>query len=223
MTRRSRFLGATLTIVCGLTLVGGATEAAPQLRAVDASDFPTVDQVAMVLPAYAGGERFVEGDNPIWIFQSDCSGYRNGPSGEVRKWAYYYAIESDQPANPRVHVQEFATVAAAKQAIRTIRNNAEGCYGTHHHASINGTLVRRAADVPRLGDGTPVAWKMNDDWTDIDTHLRNHYVSRRIWMREGDTVIGIDLWNQTVGPHEPDPISRRASIRLARLALRTAD
>ena len=35
-------------------------------------------------------------------------------------------------------------------------------------------------------------------------------------MREGETVIGVDLWGDS-------PVSRDASIRLARLALTAAD
>jgi hypothetical protein len=217
--RRRHFLGTALAVAAALALLPAAAPAAPIAsfaRAVDRSDFPTVAEIAASLPAYAGGERHVEADHPVWIFKSDCSAYENGPSGIVRKWAYYYAADSDQPSLPRVHVQEFATVSAARRAIRTIRRNAEGCYGVHRVPSIDGTLIRRPADVPPLGAGTPVAWKMNDHWTDQDTGIRFAYYSRRIWMREGETIIGVDLWGD-------EPQSRDAAVRLARLALRTVD
>jgi hypothetical protein len=217
--RLPRTLSATLALVAGLTLAGGATQAAPARRTVDASDFPTAHQVNRITPV---GPRHVEDDGAIWIFKANCSAYNtHGPSGVQRQFAYYYGAGDDPTVTLRV--QEFATVHDAKQAIRTIRHNAEGCYGTHHDASIDGTLIRREADVPSLGDGRPVAWKMNDHWRDIDTHLRNVYFSRRIWMREGKTVIEVDNWIQTVGPHDPPPISRRETIRLARLVLRTVD
>jgi hypothetical protein len=220
MRRHNRTLSAALALVAGLTLVGGATQAAPSRRTVDASDFPTAHQVGRISPVTS---RHVEDDHAIWIFEANCSAYdTHGPSGVARKWAYFYgAADSDPTAY--IRVQEFATVREAKQTIRTIRRNAEGCYGTHHVPSINGTLIRRGADVPSLGAGRPVAWKMNDRWTDQDTHQHNIYFSRRIWMREGRTVIGVDLWNQTVGRHDPPPISRADTIRLARLALRTVD
>jgi len=215
MRRRPNFriVGTALTALCLLPLVGAEATTAP---AVGASDFPGVGQIAEILPDYAGGDRFVENDHPVWVFNSNCLSYRNGPSGEVRKWAYYYGSDSDAPSLPRVHVQEFASVADAKQAIRTIRRNSEGCYGTHHSEFTTGTFIRRGADVPSLGAGHPVAWKMNDHWTDQDTGIDMVYYSRRIWMREAETVIGVDLWGSF-------PQSRDRVIRLARLALRTVD
>jgi hypothetical protein len=201
----------------GVALLGASAPAASARRTVDAGDFPGVRQVAAILPDYAGGNRHIEADHAIWIFQADCSAYENGPSGEVRKWAYFDGPDGSDPAAiPRFHVQEFATVEAARQAIRTIRSNSEGCYGTHHIEATDATLIRRPADVPPLGAGRPVAWKMNDHWTEPRDGLERSYYSRRIWMREGATVIGVDLWGEV-------PQSRRASIRLARLALRSVD
>ncbi len=200
--------------MAALGLLPVASSGATPAPAVDASDFPGVRQVAAVIPAFAGGSRTVEDDDAIWIFKSNCSSYVDGPSGEIRTWAYYYPAE-DGPLL-WVHVQEFARPRDAKQAIRTIRRNIEGCYGTHHIAITDATLIRRAADVPPLGDGRPVAWKMNDHWTDQDTGTPMIYYSRRIWMREAETVIGVDLWGEK-------PQSRAASIKLARLALRAAD
>ena len=211
--RTTRILGTGLAALSLLPLAGTGAATAP---AVDASDFPGVGEIAAILPAYAGGERHIENDHAVWIFKRSCTSYRDGPSGEVRKWAYYYSPESDARSLPRVHVQEFGSVADARQAIRTIRRNAEGCYGTHHSAYSQGTFIRRAADVPPLGAGLPVAWKMNDHWTDHDTGIEFSYYSRRIWMREGETVIGVDLWGDV-------PVFRTAAIRLARLALQTVD
>lgn len=57
---------------------------------------------------------------------------------------------------------------------------------------------------------------MNDHWTEPRDGFEHSYYSRRIWMREGETVIGVDLWGDS-------PVSRDASIRLARLALTAAD
>jgi hypothetical protein len=213
--RATRAAGAVVAVLMTLSTAGPAP--ASTARTVDASDFPGVRQVARILPAYAGGTRTVESDHAIWVFQPNCSAYRDGPSGVVRKWAYFYGPDDVAPAAlPRIHVQEFATVAAAKQAIRQIRANAVGCYGTHHIAATQATLIRRPADVPPLGAGLPVAWKMNDHWTEPRDGLQRSYYSRRIWMREGGTVIGLDLWGEV-------PQSREASIRLARLALRSVD
>lgn len=217
MARGTRILSATLAVAAGLALAAAPTHGASAGRTVDASDFPRVRQVARVLPDYAGGTRDVESDHPIWIFKENCSSYENGPSGVVRKWAYFYGPDaSSPPAKPRFHVQEFATIDDAKRAIRTIRRNIEGCYGIHHIAATDATLIRRPADVPALGAGRPVAWKMNDHWTEPRDGFEHSYYSRRIWMREGDTVIGVDLWGDVAQ-------SRAASIRLARLALRTVD
>lgn len=218
--RRTRNLSAILALVAGVTLAGGATQAAPVRRTVDASDFPTAHQLNRFMPV---GPRHIEADDPIWIFKANCSAYNtHGPAGTERQLAYWYGSgELDPVANVRVH--EFATVHDAKQAIRTIRNNAESCYGVHHVPEISGTLIRREADVPSLGAGRPVAWKMNDHWRDIDMHQRHTYFSRRIWMREGKTLVEAEIWIQTLGPHDPPHVSRRDSIRLARLALRTND
>jgi hypothetical protein len=215
--RRHRILVAILTTTTAFALASAPSQGAEAHRTVDASDFPRIGQMARILPDLAGGSRFVERDHPIWIFKENCSAYENGPSGVVRKWAYFYGPDgSTPPGLPRVHVQEFANVTAAKRAIRKIRRNIDGCYGTHHIAATEATLIRRPADVPPLGAGRPVAWKMNDHWTEPRDGAENSYYSRRIWMREGETVIGIDLWGE-------EPQSRRASIRLARLALRTVD
>jgi hypothetical protein len=215
--RTGRTLTATLALAAGLTLAGAPSDGASARRAVDAGDFPGVRQVAEVLPDYAGGDRTIEDDHAIWIFRSNCSSYQDGPAGEVRKWAYFYGPDHTSPdSSPRFHVQQFATVRDAKRAIRTIRDNIEGCYGTHHIDATDATLIRRRAEVPSLGAGDPVAWKMNDHWTEPRDGLQRVYYSRRIWMREGETVIGLDLWGEV-------PQSRDASIRLARLALRTVD
>ncbi len=210
-------LATTIAAGVALASVAGPLPPATAGGSVDATDFPGVRQVAEILPDYAGGDRHIEVDHPIWIFRANCSSYENGPAGEVRKWAYYYDSDHRIPdASPRFHVQEFASVDDAKQAIRTIRGNSEGCYGTHTIEATDATLIRRAADVPALGDGRPVAWKMNDHWTEPRDGLRRSYYSRRIWTREGETVIGLDLWGEV-------PQSRKASIRLARLALRSVD
>ncbi len=214
--RRRRIIRMLGTTAAALSLVPLAASGATPVPGVDASDFPSVGQVAHILPDYAGGERYVEKDHPVWIFEGNCLSYRNGPSGEVRKWAYYYGTDSDAPSLPRVHVQQFSSVTDAQRAIRTIRRNSQRCYGTHHSQFTTGTFIRRAADVPSLGDGTPAAWKMNDHWTDQDTGIDMVYFSRRIWMREAETVIGVDLWGSY-------PQSRNKAIRLARLALRTVD
>ena len=115
MQRRpiTRILGTAVAALALLPLAGSAATPAP---AVDASDFPGVRQVAAVIPAFAGGTRTVEDDHPIWIFKSNCSAYVEGPSGQVRKWAYYYPAE-DGPLL-WFHVQEFASARGAKQAIR---------------------------------------------------------------------------------------------------------
>jgi|GEM_PF-6186866 len=197
-----------------LILVSGTGSAAAVPDSVEASDFPRLQEVAEVVPTFAGGSRTVEGDHAIWIFRSNCSSYVEGPSGQVRKWAYYYPAD-DGPLL-RVHVQQFASTEGAKRAIRVIRRNIEGCYGTHHIEATDATLIRRPADVPALGAGRPVAWKQNDHWTEPRDGFQHSYYTRRIWMREGETVIGIDLWGDV-------PQSRDASIRFARLALRTVD
>lgn len=211
-------LRSAAAAAAGLMLVTapGPSPASAARRAVDATDFPGVRQVAEILPEYDGGTRHIEDDHPVWIFRRNCLSYRDGPAGEVRAWAYYYPAAVDAASYPRFHVQEFATVDEAKQAVRTIRRNAERCYGTYHRDYSDGTFIRRAADVPPLGDGRPAAWKMNDHWTDPDTGIERVYYSRRIWMREAETVVGVDLWGEV-------PQSRRASIRLARLVLRTVD
>jgi hypothetical protein len=182
---------------------------------VTAPDFPGVAEVAEVLPSYEGANRRIKVDHPIWIFRENCRSYEDGPSGEVRKWAYY-ETDGEQTSYPRVHVQEFAGVTAAKRAIRTIRSNIEGCYGVSRVPRIDGVFIRRPFDVPDLGDGVPVAWKINDHWTQGRDGLERAYYSRRIWMREGETVIGIDLWGEV-------PQSRAAAVALAELALETVD
>lgn len=209
---RPRAVSAIAAGLMVLVATGPATATPP---AVDATDFPGVAQIAEILPAYAGGERTIEGDHPVWVYKKNCQSYEEGPSGNVRKFAYYYAPESSQPSLPNVRVQEFGSVADAKQAIRTIRAKIERCYGTIREPRIEGTFVRRAADVPALGDGRPVAWKLNDQWTD-GRGGKHVYYSRRIWMREAETIIGIDLWGDV-------PQSRAASIALAELALETVD
>ncbi len=201
----------TATIAAGATVLTGGPAGAD----VTAPDFPGVAQVAEVLPSYEGAERRIEADHPIWVFRDDCQSYENGPSGTVRKWAYYES-DDEQESHPRVHVQEFAGVPAARRAIRTIRADIEGCYGTIREPRIDGVFIKRPADVPDLGDGRPVAWKMNDHWTQGRDGLERVYYSRRIWMREGDTVIGIDLWGEVAQ-------SRAAAIALAELALETVD
>ncbi|KAA1426001.1 hypothetical protein [Nocardioides antri] len=208
---RAAAAAAVLALLC---TTGPIPPGSAVPRSVDATDFPGVRQVAEILPEYDGGARHLEDDHAVWVFRRNCLSYRDGPAGEVRAWAYYYPASGDAPSYPRFHVQEFATVDDAKQAIRTIRRNAERCYGTYHRDDIDGTFIRRPADVPSLGDGRPAAWKMNDRWTDDDTGVERVYYSRRIWMREAETVIGVDLWGEA-------PQSRRASIRLARLVLRT--
>ncbi len=214
--RPKRLTRAAAAAAVWLSVVspGGPAPAANARPTVAAGDFPRVGEVAAIVPAFAGGTRTVEADHPIWIFKSNCSSYEDGPSGEIRKWAYYYPAE-DGPVL-WVHVQEFANRHDAMQAILVIRSNSEGCYGTHHIGVTNATLIRRAADVPALGDGRPVAWKMNDHWTDQDTGTHRVEFSRRIWMREGETVIGVNLWAE-------EPQTRRVSVRLARLALRSVD
>lgn len=210
-TRRTvrRTLLAVALILASAT---GSASAVPD--SVEASDFPRLRQVAEIVPAFTGGSRTIEGDHAIWIFRPNCSSYVDGPSGQVRKWSYYYPAD-DGPLL-RVHVQQFASTAGAKQAIRVIRRNIEGCYGTHQIEATQATLIRRPADVPPLGDGRPVAWKMNDHWTEPRDGFQHSYYSRRIWMREGETVIGIDLWGDV-------PQSRVDSVRFARLALQTVD
>ncbi len=206
-------VGAAIATGVTVLVATGPAGAAP--REVSAPDFPGVAQVAEILPSYMGADRHIEADHPIWIFRADCLAYENGPSGEVRKWAYYDP-DTEQSTLPRVHVQEFAGADEAKQAIRTIRRNIESCYGTIRQPQIEGVFIKRPADVPALGDGRPVAWKMNDHWVQGRDGLHRVYYSRRIWMREGETVIGIDLWGDV-------PQSRAASIALAELALETVD
>jgi hypothetical protein len=184
-------------------------------RDVTAPDFPGVGQIAEILPAYAGGNRTIENDHAVWVYRADCQSYEEGPGGHVRKFAYYYAPDSTQPSFPNIRVQEFGSVAGAKQAIRTIRAEIERCYGTIREPRIDGVFIRRSAEVPALGDGRPVAWKLNDHWTDGRGDEHDYY-SRRVWMREGETIIGIDLWGDV-------PQSRAASIELAELALETVD
>jgi hypothetical protein len=207
----TRILGTAVAVLALLPLTASGATAVP---AVDATDFPGVRQVAAVVPTFAGGSRTVENDHAIWIFRRNCSSYVEGPRGEIRKWAYYYPAD-DGPLL-WVHIQKFASADDAKRAIRVIRHNIEGCYGTHHIEATDATLIRRPADVPPLGAGRPVAWKMNDHWTEPRDGFEHSYYSRRIWMREGETVIGVDLWGDS-------PVSRDASIRLARLALTAAD
>jgi hypothetical protein len=214
---RTRVRRALAAAAAGAALLTGPAWAATGGDTVTAADFPGVGQVAAIDPDYTGGNRTIEADHPVWIFRTNCSSYEDGPSGQIRKWAYYEAPDGTEADSwVRFHVQQFATVADAKRAIRTIRSNSEGCYGTHHIEATDATLIRRAADVPSLGAGRPVAWKMNDHWTEQRDGLERSYYSRRIWMREGETVIGLDLWGEVAQP-------RRASIRLARLALRTVD
>lgn len=203
---------AVLAVALILAATTGSATATPD--SLEASDFPRLQEVAEVVPGFAGGSRTVEGDHAIWIFKPNCSSYVEGPSGQVRKWAYYYPAE-DGPLL-RVHVQQFATNEGAKRTIRVIRRNIEGCYGTHHIEATDATLIRRRADVPSLGADNPVAWKQNDHWTEPRDGFQHSYYTRRIWMREGETVIGIDLWGDV-------PVSRDASIRFARLALRMVD
>ena len=202
----------TATMAAGASLLAGAGPAGAD---VTAPDFPGVTQITQVLPSYEDADRRIKDDHPIWVFRDDCQSYENGPSGQVRKWAYYQS-HAEQESYPRVHVQEFAGVAAAKRAIRTIRRNIEGCYGTIREPRIDGVFIKRPADVPDLGDGRPVAWKMNDHWTQGRDGLERVYYSRRIWMREGETVIGIDLWGEVAQ-------SRATAIALAELALETVD
>ncbi|MEZ0578323.1 hypothetical protein [Nocardioides sp. MH1] len=221
MRGRNLILTLALALAAGATPAGAATQAASHRRTVDASDVPSLHQVDRITPVSSRG---IEDDGPIWIFRPDCSAYdpTHGPQGIESTFAYYYgAGDTDPTAYVRVH--EFASVGDAKRAIRKIRHNAASCYGVRHDPVINGTLIVRGADVPSLGAGRPAAWKINDHWRDIDTHMRNVLFSRHIWMREGRTLVGVELWVQTVGPHDPPPISRSATIRLARLALRTND
>ncbi len=203
--------------VAGMVLVAatGPAAAASAPGTVDATDFPGVRQVAEILPAYDGGSRHIEDDHAVWVFRRNCLSYKEGPSGEIRVWAHYDPATAD-PTHLRVHVQQFAGADEAPQAIRTIRRKMERCYGRYHSAYSDGTFIRRAVDVPSLGSGRPVAWRMNDHWTDHDTGIERVYYSRRIWMREAETVIGIDLWGDV-------PQSWAASVDLARLALRTVD
>ena len=209
-------LRASAAISAGLMLLVTAEPATATRPTVDASDFPGVSQIASILPAYDGGTRTIESDHPIWVLRANCLSYENGPSGVVRKFAYYGAPESDQPSYPNLFVQEFPNVAGAERAIRTIRRNIEGCYGTIREPWHDGVFIKRPADVPQLGDGRPVAWKMNDHWTQGRDGLKRIYYSRRIWMREGDTVIGVDLWGEVAQ-------SRADAIALAELALETVD
>ena len=117
-------------------------------------------------------------------------------------------------------------MADVRQAIRTIRANIERCYGTIREPRIDGIFIKRPADVPALGDGRPVAWKMNDHWTD-GRGGKHVYYSRRIWDARGETIIGIDLWGDV--PQSRPRRSRcrarardrRLSGRLARRARRT--
>src|SRR5690349_2998558 len=93
---------ALAAIATGLTLLvaGAPADATPD--EVEATDFPGVAQIAEILPAYAGGDRTIEQDHAIWIFRDDCQSYEEGPSGQVRKYAYYYAPASSQPSLPLV-------------------------------------------------------------------------------------------------------------------------
>ena len=213
--RRNR-IRAAATIAAGLALIVTTPPATSAPRAVGAADFPGVAQISEILPAYAGGTRTIEDDHAIWILKDNCQSYEDGPSGQVRKFAYYYAPDSSQPSLPNVRVQEFGSVSDAIDAIRTIRRNIEGCYGTIREPRRHGVFIKRPADVPPLGDGLPVAWKMNDHWVEDRDGLHRVYYSRRIWMREGETVIGIDLWGDVAQ-------SREKSIALAELALETVD
>ena len=116
-------------------------------------------------------------------------------------------------------MQEFGERGGrAKQAIRTIRRNIEGCYGTIREPRIDGIFIRRPADVPALGDGRPVAWKMNDHWRQGRDGLQRIYYSRRIWMREGETVIGVDLWGDVPQSRDAVDPARRAGARDRRLS-----
>lgn len=205
--------GTAVAAGVAVLVATGWAGAAP--REVSAPDFPGVAQIAEILPAYAGGDRTIEDDHAVWVYRKDCRSYEEGPGGDIRKFAYYYAPDSSQPSLPNIRVQEFGSVADARRAIRTIRAKIERCYGTIREPRIDGIFIRRPAEVPALGDGRPVAWKLNDHWTD-GRGGQHVYYSRRIWMREGETIIGIDLWGDV-------PQSRAASIALAELALETVD
>ena len=67
-----------------------------------------------------------------------------------------------------------------------------------------------------MGDGTPVAWKMNDHWTEPRDGFETLLLQPPDLDARGETVIGVDLWGDV-------PQSRDKSIRLARLALETVD
>ena len=203
-------------IATGTTVLAAAGSAGAAPREVSAPDFPGIAQIAEILPAYDGGTRTIEDDHAVWVYKANCQSYEEGPSGDIRKFAYYYAPESSQPSLPNVRVQEFGSVAEAQQAIRTIRAKIERCYGTIREPRIDGIFIRRSADVPALGDGRPVAWKVNDHWRQGRDGLQRVYYSRRIWMREGETVIGVDLWGDVAQ-------SRADAVAMAELALETVD